>query len=375
MVRKQVQCSNENGVLRIKLVLVDLVSALKSASPLSPKTLPASGERQNNRQMNPLWKQIVIQTTLRGKRQKTNKKNRFSNFELAKGYREFLIVLKRQVKDFFLIAIGIFSASFGFKGFLLTNNFIDGGATGISLLISALTEIPLYQLIICVNIPFIILAYNIMGKQFAIKTALAITGLSICLATVSFPNVTNDNLLVAVFGGFFLGAGIGLAIRGGAVIDGTEVLAIYLSKKLGTTIGDIVILINVTIFGAAAYFLGIEVALYSMITYLAASKTLDFLVEGIDEYIGVTIVALHSKEIRQMIINEMGHDVTIYSGKRGYDQQGEAKEIDIIYTVITRLEINKLNTEIEKIEPTAFVVMNSVKDTKGGMIKKRPLKH
>ena len=298
-----------------------------------------------------------------------------TSYQAAKNYREFVITVKRYIKDFILISIGIFSATFGLKGFLLTNNFIDGGATGISLLITALTNIPLYALIIVINTPFIMLGYKILGKQFAIKTALAITGLALCVAYVNYPNITNDNLLVAVFGGFFLGAGIGLSIRGGAVIDGTEILAIFLSRKFGTTIGDIIIAINVVIFSAAAYFLSIEIALYSMITYLAASKTLDFIVEGIDEYIGVTIVSTHSDEIREMIINIMGRGVTVYTGKRGYGKSGETKEVDIIYTVITRLELNKLNTEIEKIEPSAFVVMNSIKDTKGGMIKKRPLKH
>ncbi len=214
-----------------------------------------------------------------------------------------------------------------------------------------------------------------MGREFAVKTTLSIVGLSIVLATVDFPNVTDDKLLVAVFGGFFLGAGIGFAIRGGSVIDGTEVLAIFLSRKLGATIGDIIIVINVLIFLAATYLLSIEIALYSMITYLAASKTLDFIVEGIEEYIGVMIVATHSEEIRLMIIHTMGRGATIYRGKRGYGKREEIKEVDIIYTVITRLELSKLNTEIEKIEPTAFVVMNSVIDTKGGMIKKRPLKH
>ena len=204
---------------------------------------------------------------------------------------------------------------------------------------------------------------------------MAITGLSICLATVPFPDITSDNLLVAVFGGFFLGAGIGFSVRGGAVIDGTEVLAIYLSRKFGTTMGDIIVAINVLIFSAAAYFLSLEIALYSMITYLAASKTLDFIVEGIEEYIGVTIVSSHSEEIREMIIHQMGRGVTVYSGKRGYGKRGETKDVEIIYTVITRLEINKLNTEIQKIEPSAFVVMNRVKDTKGGMIKKRRLDH
>ncbi|WP_309613285.1 YitT family protein [Flavobacterium sp.] len=325
--------------------------------------------------MNSFWQKIIIRTILKKPKKKSTNSTNYSNYALAKGYREFIILAKRYVKDFFLITLGIFSASFGFKGFLLTNHFIDGGATGISLLVSALTDIPLYFLIIGVNIPFIILGYRIMGQAFAIKTALAITGLSVCLATVSFPDVTTDNLLVAVFGGFFLGAGIGLSVRGGAVIDGTEVLAIYLSRKFGTTIGDIIVVINVVIFGAAAYFLGIEVALYSMITYLAASKTLDFIVEGIDEYIGVTIISSRSEKMREMIIDKMGRGVTVYSGKGGYGKRGQTKEVDIIYTVITRLELNKLNTEIEKIEPTAFVVMNSIKDTKGGMIKKRPLKH
>jgi len=294
---------------------------------------------------------------------------------MAKGYRQLRVMAKRTLKDVILISAGIFSAAFGFKGFLLSNHFIDGGATGMALLLSVITKIPLYYLILLINIPFVLLAYSTIGKQFAVKTAIAISGLALCLATVTFPNITNDNLLVAVFGGFFLGAGIGLAVRGGAVIDGTEVLAIYLSKKLGTTIGDIIILINVLIFSTAAYFLSIEVAMYSMITYLSASKTLDFLVEGLEEYIGVTIISRHCEDVRQMIINTMGRGVTVYSGKRGYGKQGEMRDTDIIYTVITRLELNKLNTEIEKIAPDAFVVMSSVKDTKGGMIKKRPLAH
>jgi uncharacterized membrane-anchored protein YitT (DUF2179 family) len=319
--------------------------------------------------MNPLWKKILLRTILLSREQQSSDFFRDTEKEVRKAQ----VTIKNLLKDLFLITLGIFTAAFGFKGFLLTNHFIDGGATGISLLISALTPLPLYLLIIGVNLPFVIMAFKVVGKQFAIKTAIAIAGLSLVLATVSFPNVTDDSLLVAIFGGFFLGAGIGFSIRGGAVIDGTEVLAIFLSRKFGTTIGDIIIGINILIFSAAAYFLGIEIALYSMITYLSASKTLDFIVEGIEEYIGVTIVAGQSEEIRQMIINTMGRGVTVYSGKRGYGKRGDTQDTDIIYTVITRLEINKLTTELEKIEPTAFVVMNSVKDIKGGMIKKRPL--
>ncbi len=325
--------------------------------------------------MNSFWTQIIIKTMLRQKNGKDKQREEYSAYELAKSYRNFFIMLKRNIKDAILIFIGIVSASFGFKGFLLTNHFIDGGATGISLLLSAITKRPLYIWIIAVNIPFIILAYVVMGRCFAMKTAMAITGLAICLAMVTFPNVTNDNLLVAIFGGFFLGAGIGLAVRGGAVIDGTEVLAIYLSRKFGTTLGDIIIAINIIIFSAAAYLLGIEVALYSMITYLAASKTLDFIVEGIEEYIGATIVSVHSEKIREMVLQKMGRGVTVYKGQAGFGKNGTKTDILIVYTVITRLELNKLNTELEKIDPDAFVVMSSVKDTKGGMIKKRPHKH
>ena len=325
--------------------------------------------------MNPLLTQIVIQTTLRPKKSIPDGEGSYSDYELAKAYWELKITIRRGLRDILLITAGLFSAAFGLKGFLLPSQFIDGGATGISLLVSAITGVSISILIVCVNMPFVLLGYKIMGRGFAVKTALAIAGLAICLAVVDFPEVTKDNLLVAIFGGFFLGAGIGLSVRGGAVIDGTEVLAIYLSRKFGTTIGDIVIVINAIIFSTAAYFLGIEIALYSMITYLSASRTLDFIVEGIEEYIGVTIVSSHSEEIRQMIINKMGRGVTVYSGKRGYGKRGETKEVEIIYTVITRLELNKLNTEIQKIEPAAFVVMNSVKDTKGGMIKKRPLKN
>jgi len=328
-----------------------------------------------HREMKPIWKQIIIHTILKPKRIKTGTDKKYSDFELARGMREFKMSVIRHIKDFILITLGIFSAAFGFKGFLLTNHFIDGGATGISLLIWALTSIPLYVLLICVNIPFIILGYKIMGRAFAIKTMLAISGLALVVATVTFPDVTKDNLLVAVFGGFFLGAGIGLSVRGGAVIDGTEVLAIFLSRKLGTTIGDIIIIINVIIFSAAAYFLSVEIAMYSMVTYLAASKTLDFIIEGIDEYIGVTIISSKSEQIRQMIIDSLGRGVTVYNGRGGYGKKGETRDIEIVYTVVTRLELNRLNTEIGKIDSNSFVVMSSIKDTKGGMIKKRPLKH
>lgn len=289
--------------------------------------------------------------------------------------RQLRTFLKPYFKDTFFIVSGIFAAAFGLESFLLPNRFIDGGATGISLLISEVTSLPLWMLIIAVNLPFVLMAYRVIGRQFAIKAVIAILGLALTLFLVSFPEVTQDKLLVSVFGGFFLGAGIGLSIRGGGVLDGTEVLAIFLSRKWGAKIGDIIILVNVVIFLAAAYLLSIEAALYSMLTYLAASKTLDFVVEGIEEYTGVTIISKKSEQIRQMVVEKMGRGLTIYQARGGYGKDGEQNEYDVIYTVITRLEIRKLHIEIDRIDDRAFVVMNSINDTKGGMVKKRLLNH
>ncbi|MEP6675022.1 MAG: YitT family protein [Ferruginibacter sp.] len=325
--------------------------------------------------MKSFWSQIIIKTILQNKKENLNRVKPYSSFELAAGFRELKINVITQFKDALLIAAGIFTAAFGLESFLLPSNLIDGGATGVALLISELNPVSLSLILIAVNIPFMILAYTVIGKQFAIKAVIAISLLAVVLASVHFPVVKVDKILIAVFGGFFLGAGIGLTVRGGAVLDGTEVLAIALSRRLGTTIGDIIILVNILVFSAAAYFLSIETALYSMIAYLAASKTLDFVLEGVEEYTGVTIISSHSEEIRQAIIDKLGRGVTVYKGKRGYGKSGHTNDTDIVFTVITRLEISKLNLEIDKIDPNAFVVMNSIKDTRGGMIKKRRFKH
>ena len=278
------------------------------------------------------------------------------------------------LRDIFLVSVGIITAGFGLKGFLLPNGFIDGGVTGISLLTQILTGVSLSYLIILINLPFMILGYFQFGLRFAVKSFIAIIGLALALHFIEYPIITEDKLLISVFGGFFLGAGIGLAVRGGAVLDGTEVLAIYLGRKSGLTIGDLILMFNIVIFSTAAYFLSIEVALYSILTYLAASRTVDFIIEGVEEYIGVTIVSVHFEEIRKMITEELGRGVTIYSGRRGFGKQGDSStETDIIYSVITRLEISRMQTEIQKIDINAFIVMNSVKDLKGGMIKKRRL--
>ena len=317
-------------------------------------------------------RKFLIRTVLRPEKSEPTE---YTTYELAKAYWELRVTIISLAKDILLILLGIASAVFGLRGFLLPNDFIDGGATGIALLISELTPATFPIMLIVVNIPFLLLGFGTIGRTFAAKAALAITGLAITTALIELNPVTDDKLLVAVFGGFFLGAGIGLTIRGGAVIDGTEVVALFLSKHLGTTVGDIITAINIVIFGAAAYFLSVDVALYAMVTYLAASKTVDFVIEGIEEYIGVTIISSHNEEIQEMIVNKLGRGVTLYKGKGGFGKKGPAEEKNIIYTVITRLEISRINIEIEKIDPHAFVVMTSVKDIKGGMIKKRRLKH
>jgi uncharacterized membrane-anchored protein YitT (DUF2179 family) len=279
------------------------------------------------------------------------------------------------LRDIIFIIIGVLSAGFGLKGFLIPNGFIDGGITGISLLIHIESEVPLALLIMVINLPFILLGWQQIGKIFSIKSILAISLLAFVVAVLPYPVVTQDKLLIAVFGGFFLGAGIGLTIRGGGVIDGTEILAIFFNRKSSLSVGDFILLFNVLIFSVAAYLLSVEIALYSILIYLAASKTVDFILEGIEEFTGITIISSRSGEIANMIKQKLGRGLTIYTGKKGFGKSGETyNSTEIIFTVITRLEISRLNAEIEKIDPNAFVVMQSIKDTRGGMVKKRPLK-
>ena len=277
------------------------------------------------------------------------------------------------VRDAFLIMLGIASAGFGLKGFLIPNSFIDGGVTGISLLTEQVTGISLSILLVIINLPFLMVGYSQISKAFAVKSVAAIVGLALVVYFVPYPVITTDKLLIAIFGGFFLGLGIGLSIRGGAVIDGTEVLAVYISKRTGLTIGDVILIFNTIIFMFGAYILSVEIALYAILTYLSASRTVDFIIEGVEEYTGVTIVSDKSDEIRLAIIENMGRGVTLYSGNRGYGKtRDELLHVDIVYTVITRLELSKLKREVDKIDPGAFIIMNSIIDAQGGVIKKRP---
>ncbi len=276
----------------------------------------------------------------------------------------------RSALNFTLIVLGVFSAGFGLKGFLLSSRFIDGGVTGVSMLLSNILSWPLAILILVINLPFIALGYRQIGRRFAIKSALAIAGLALCLALVKFPDVTSDKLLTAVFGGFFIGAGIGLAIRGGAVLDGTEIAALLISKSSNLLrVGDVILLLNIFIFSAAAFFLGIEVALYSMLTYFAASKTIDFLIHGVEEYTAVIIMSEHSEEIRHSIVRHLRRGVTIYKGRGGMSNT----EQDILFCVVTRLEIGRIKSAAHEIDRGAFIVVHPLADAEGGVIKKLAL--
>jgi uncharacterized membrane-anchored protein YitT (DUF2179 family) len=272
--------------------------------------------------------------------------------------------------DVALIVIGIFSAGLGLKGFLLSSRFIDGGVTGISMLLANVLGWPLSILILVINLPFIALGYRQIGRAFAIRSTLAIGGLALLLAFVKYPDVTPDKLLTAVFGGFFIGAGIGLAIRGGAVLDGTEIAALLISKSSHILkVGDVILLLNIIIFSAAAFFLGIEAALYSMLTYFAASKTIDFLIHGVEEYTAVIIMSERSEEIRQLILRELQRGVTVYKGRGGLSDT----EQDILFCVVTRLEIGRIKTAAHEIDSSAFIVVHPLADAEGGVIKKLAL--
>lgn len=323
--------------------------------------------------MNPFLSKILIDVAK--KRLKNENKNKeFSEKDIIPYAQKLKIELTHSIRDYFLIVIGVFSAGFGLKGFLLPNNFIDGGVTGISLLIQNVTQIDLGILLLLVNLPFLVLGSKTFSLKFALKSAVAITFLALVVHYVNYPTITEDKLLIAVFGGFFLGLGIGMAMRGGSVIDGTEVLAVFLSRKFSMTIGDILLVINIVIFSFGAYILSVEIALYAILTYLSAAKTVDYVVDGVEEYVGVTIISDYHEDIRRMITIKLQRACTIYLGKSGVNADNSKGDKNIIYLVVTRLELSKLNTEIDKIDRNAFLIMGVVKDLKGGMIKKKALK-
>jgi uncharacterized membrane-anchored protein YitT (DUF2179 family) len=273
--------------------------------------------------------------------------------------------LRREAINVVLIAGGILSAAMGLKGFLFASHFIDGGVTGISMLLSKVTPVSLSLWLPIVNLPFVLLGYRHLGVAFAVRSALAILGLAAVIATVQFPDVTRDHLLTAVFGGVFIGAGIGLSVRGGAVLDGTEIAALLIGKRSSVLkVGDVILAFNIVLFTVAMTVLGVEPALYSILTYVSAARTLDFILHGIEEFIAVTIMSGSPQPIRSAILDEMGRGVTVYRASGG--KTGEDREI--LYCVVTRLEIGRVMRIVESVDPTAFVVQHPLSDVRGGVV-------
>jgi uncharacterized membrane-anchored protein YitT (DUF2179 family) len=279
--------------------------------------------------------------------------------------------VRRELLNVLLIAAGIMSAGMGLKGFLLSSSFIDGGVTGVSMLLSKLTPLSLAIWLPIVNAPFVAIAYRQMGAVFALRSALAIGGLAAVLATIHFPDVTPDLLLTAVFGGFFIGAGVGLAVRGGAVLDGTEIAALLISKRSPVLkVGDVILLFNIALFLTAMSVLGVEPALYSILTYVTAARTLDFVIYGLEEFTAITIVSGQSAAIRERITGELERGVTVYKGYGGLT----GHEQQILYCVVTRLEIGKVKAIVRAVDENAFIVSHALADAEGGVVK-RPALH
>lgn len=276
-------------------------------------------------------------------------------------------------RNFIMIFVGSSLAILAMKGFMIPNKFLDGGVTGISILLHDIFHINISLLVISLNSVFIFLGYKRIGKTFAVQTAIAVFILAIGLIFVHIKPITTDKLLIAIFGGILIGTGIGLVIRGGGVIDGTEIIAVFTQRKTGFSNIEIIMLINTIIFALAAFQFGIETTMYSIITYFTATRAINYVVDGIEEYTAMNIISFKPEEIKSYLVNDMGKGITVYKGERGYLPGSFDQKIqnDIIVTITTRLEIKQLQDGITAIDPHAFVYINSIKDATGGILKAR----
>jgi len=280
---------------------------------------------------------------------------------------------REQIEDLLLIIVGIAIAGVALKLFMVPNHFFDGGITGIALLIHEIYHYNLGLVLVLLNLPLIAVGYFIVGKKFALRMLLSVTLLGVCLWLLPDYAVTADKLLISLFGGVFLGVGIGLVMRTGAAIDGIEVLALYTFRRTSFTITEIILGLNIVIFTLAAFNFGIETALYSILTYFAATRSIDYVVEGLQAYTGVTIVSAKSEDVKYQLVNRMGRGITVYKGERGFlpGKYDISSECDIIFTVITRLEMRRLKNLVHDVDPKAFVFASTIKEASGGIIKRR----
>ncbi len=267
------------------------------------------------------------------------------------------------------IAFGIVLASIGLKAFLLPNGFLDGGVTGIALLVRTQVDINISYLLVLFSIPFLILGYYTVSKRIVLKSIGSILGLALFIHFENFGTITDDKLLISIFGGLFLGAGIGISIRNGSVLDGSEILGVYLNDRFGFSIGQVILLFNIILFSITAYVISMEVALYSILTYIVTAKVTDLTIEGFEDFIGVTIVSKEYKTIKLAIIQELGAGLTSYKGSKGFGSQGHQEDFDIIHTIINRIDIKKMHRIIDSIDDNAFIVEFDVNNVKGGVLR------
>ncbi|NLI90937.1 MAG: YitT family protein [Peptococcaceae bacterium] len=271
------------------------------------------------------------------------------------------------IKKYSFLFLGAVFASIGLEIFLVPNEIVDGGVTGISIMASILTKFPLGAYIFILNIPFLVLGYRQIGKTFVWATLFSITTLSIGVSILQpVPGLTQDTLLAAVFGGIILGIGVGLVVRYGGSLDGTEIMAIVVSKRTGFSVGEIVMFFNIFILGSAGILFGWDRAMYSLIAYFIAFKVIDLTIQGLDESKAVMIVSDKPDEIAEVLLARLGRGVTFLEGRGGYSGQTKS----VLYSVITRLEISKLKSIIDEIDEDAFVAIHDVHEVLGGKLKK-----
>ncbi|AQS93362.1 hypothetical protein BXQ17_04365 [Polaribacter sp. BM10] len=273
------------------------------------------------------------------------------------------------LSEYFQIFVGIVLTSLGLKAFLLPNGFLDGGVTGIALLVRTQVDINMSYLLLVFSIPFLILGYFTVSKRIVIKSIISILGLALFIHLENFQTITNDKLLISIFGGLLVGSGIGIAIRNGSVLDGSEILGVYLNDKFGISIGKIVLIFNIILFAITAFVVSVEVALYSILTYIIAAKVTDTVIEGFEDFIGVTIVSRKHKIIKKAILEELGVGLTIYKGSSGFGSNGKSEDFDIIHSIINRIDIKKMYRIVQNLDENAFIVEFDVNSVKGGVLR------
>lgn len=276
----------------------------------------------------------------------------------------------QQFKEYSQIAIGILLASIGLKAFLLPNNFLDGGVTGIAILVSQETGWNISFLLVLISIPFIIVGIFTVARRIVIKSIIAIALLALSISLETFTTITDDKLLIAIFGGMFLGAGIGITIRNGAVLDGSELLGLFIYNKYGISIGKTILVFNVILFIITALLVSVEIAMYSILAYLVTAKIIDLFVQGLENFIGLTIVSDYADEIEDAITSQLGVGITIFNDASGHGSTGKKHRMKIIQTVVNRIDINKALVLVEEIDKKAFVIEFDVNKVRGGVLKR-----